>query len=180
MFKFNTQKFNILAVALAVLTIVYTAPTLSREFITNTTQKQVSLDYQKQVECLAKNIYYEAASEPYEGKLAVAQVTMNRVNSGVFPKDICSVVYQKTTDQNLRTVCQFSWTCMVKEMVHMHDRYRWEESVLIAKRALTVPILHDKIAETNALYYHATYVNPGWNKNKVITKIGNHIFYSRI
>ena len=59
MFKFNTQKFNTLAVILAVLTIVYTAPTLSREFITNTTQKQVSADYLKQVECLAKNIYYE-------------------------------------------------------------------------------------------------------------------------
>ena len=69
---------------------------------------------------------------------------------------------------------------MVKEMVHGQDRYRWEESLLIAKRALTVPVLHDKIAETNALYYHATYVNPGWNKNKVVTKIGNHIFYSRI
>jgi spore germination cell wall hydrolase CwlJ-like protein len=41
---------------------------------------------------------------------------------------------------------------------------------------LTVPVLHDKISETNALYYHATYVNPGWNKNKVITRIGNHIF----
>ena len=81
---------------------------------------------------------------------------------------------------HLRTVCQFSWTCMVKEMVHGQDRYRWEESLLIAKRALTVPVLHDKIAETNALYYHATYVNPGWNKNKVVIKIGNHIFYSRI
>jgi len=139
MFKFNTQKFNTLAVVLAVLTIVYTAPTLSREFITNATQKQVSADYLKQIECLAKNM-----------------------------------------DQNLRTVCQFSWTCMVKEMVHIHDRYRWEESHLIAKRALTVSVLHDKIAETNALYYHAVYVNPGWNKQKVVTKIGNHIFYSRI
>jgi hypothetical protein len=69
---------------------------------------------------------------------------------------------------------------MVKEMVHGQDRYRWEESLLIAKRALTVPVLHDKIAETNALYYHATYVNPGWNKHKVVTKIGNHIFYSKI
>lgn len=96
MFKFNTQKFNTLAVVLAVLTIVYTAPTLSREFITNATQKQVSVDYLKQIECLAKNIYYESAGESYEGKLAVAQVTMNRVNSGIFPRDICSVVYQKT------------------------------------------------------------------------------------
>jgi spore germination cell wall hydrolase CwlJ-like protein len=179
MFKFNTQKFNTLTVILSVLTLIYTAPTLSREFIETATEKQVSLDYQKQVDCLAKNIYYEAASETYEGKLAVAQVTLNRVNSGIFPKDICSVVYQKTTDQNLKTVCQFSWTCMAKELLQIRDRYKWEESVFIAQRALTVPFLHDKIAESNALYYHAVYVKPGWNNHKVVAKIGNHIFYTR-
>lgn len=176
---FSIKKFNTLSIIMAVLTVIYTAPTLSREFINTTTQKQVSLDYNKQVDCLAKNIYHEAASESYEGKLAVAQVTMNRVNSGKFPSDICSVVYQKTTDQNLKTVCQFSWTCMVKELV-TKDKYAWEVSVIIAKRALTEPVLHDKIAETNALYYHAVYVKPGWNKTKVVKQIGNHIFYSKI
>lgn len=176
---FSIKKFNTLSIIMAALTIIYTAPTISREFINTTTQKQVSLDYNKQVDCLAKNIYHEAASESYEGKLAVAQVTMNRVNSGKFPSDICSVVYQKTTDQNLKTVCQFSWTCMVRELV-TKDKYAWEVSVIIAKRALTEPVLHDKIAETNALYYHAVYVNPGWNKTKVVKQIGNHIFYSKI
>lgn len=178
--KFNLSKINFITVTLTSVAILFTAPTLSREFITTATEKQVTANYNKQVECLAKNIYYESAGETYEGKLAVAQVTMNRVKSGQFPTDICAVVYQKTTDLNLKTVCQFSWTCMVKEMIHVHDRYRWEESLLIAKRALTVPVLHDKISETNALFYHAVYVNPGWNKQKVVTKIGNHIFYSRI
>jgi uncharacterized protein YyaL (SSP411 family) len=28
----------------------------------------------------------------------------------------------------------------------------------------------------NALYYHADYVNPGWNKPR-LEKIGHHIFY---
>jgi spore germination cell wall hydrolase CwlJ-like protein len=176
---FNIKKYNTLTVVFTALTLIYTAPTLSSEFINATTSKQVSIDFNKQVECLAKNIYYEAGSEKYEGKLAVAQVTLNRVNSGKFPSDICSVVYQKTTDQNLKTVCQFSWTCMVKELV-TKDKYAWEVSVIIAKRALTEPVLHDKISETNALYYHAVYVNPGWNKTKVVKQIGNHIFYSKI
>jgi N-acetylmuramoyl-L-alanine amidase len=181
MFNINTKKFNVLTIILAAVTVIYTAPTLSTEFINTTTQKQVSADYKKQVECLAKNIYYEAGHESYEGKLAVAQVTMNRVNSGGrFPSDICAVVYQRTTGPQLQTVCQFSWTCMVKELVHLHDRYAWEESQNIAKRALTQAVLHDTIAETNALFYHAVYVNPGWNKNKVVRKIGNHIFYSSI
>jgi spore germination cell wall hydrolase CwlJ-like protein len=176
---FNIKRFNILAAILAALTVVYTAPTLSNEFINNTTQKQVSTDFNRQLDCLAKNIYYEAGIEKYEGKLAVAQVTMNRVNSGKYPKDICSVVYQKTTDQNLRTVCQFSWTCMVKELV-IKDKYSWEESQLIAKRALTEPYVHDTIAQSNALFFHAVYVKPNWEKTKVVKQIGNHIFYSKI
>jgi spore germination cell wall hydrolase CwlJ-like protein len=176
---FNIKRFNILAAILAALTVVYTAPTLSNEFINNTTQKQVSTDFNRQLDCLAKNIYYEAGIEKYEGKLAVAQVTMNRVNSGKYPKDICSVVYQKTTDQNLRTVCQFSWTCMVKELV-IKDKYSWEESQLIAKRALTEPYVHDIIAQSNALFFHAVYVKPNWEKTKVVKQIGNHIFYSKI
>jgi spore germination cell wall hydrolase CwlJ-like protein len=173
---FIIKKFTLV---LAALTVIYTAPTLSAEFINATTSKQVSAEFNKQVECLAKNIYYESGSEPYEGKLAVAQVTLNRVNSGKFPSDICSVVYQKTVDQNLRTVCQFSWTCMVKELVNK-DKYIWEESLNIAKRALTEPVLHDTIAESNALYFHAAYIKPGWNKTKVVKQIGNHIFYSKI
>lgn len=179
MFSINIKKYKKSLLILGSLVVIYTAPTLSAEFISVTTSKQVSADFNKQVDCLAKNIYYESATESYEGKLAVAQVTLNRVNSGKFPSDICSVVYQKTTDQQLRTVCQFSWTCMVKELV-VRDKYAWEESVMIAKRALTEPFLHDTIAQSNALYYHAVYVNPGWSKTKVVKQIGNHIFYSRI
>ena len=179
MFSINIKKYKLLLITLGVLVSCYTAPTISAEIITAVSQKQVSANMQKQVDCLAKNIYYEAGSEPYEGKLAVAQVTLNRVNSGKFPSDICSVVYQKTVDENLRTICQFSWTCMVKELVNK-NKYVWEESYLIAKRALTEPVLHDTIAQSNALYYHAVYVKPGWNKTKVVKQIGNHIFYSKI
>ena len=176
---FSIKKINTLVLLLASLTVIYTAPSLSAEFINATTTKQVSAEFNKQVDCLAKNIYYESGNEKYEGKLAVAQVTMNRVNSGKFPSDICSVVYQKTTDQQLRTVCQFSWTCMVKEMV-IKDKYMWEESVNIAKRALTEPYVHDTIAQSNALFFHAVYVKPNWSNTKVIKQIGNHIFYSKI
>ena len=35
----------------------------------------------EELECMSKNIYFEAAMESTAGKLAVAQVTMNRVNS---------------------------------------------------------------------------------------------------
>ena len=110
--------------------------------------------------------------------MEVEQLTMNRAASGKFPSDICAVVYQKTTTASNSVTCQFSWTCMVVSM--SMDKYKWQESVMIAKRALTEPFLHDTIAESNALYYHAVYVNPGWNKTKVVKQIGNHIFYTKI
>lgn len=177
--KFKDRSISVIALILCVTTI-YSAPTVSKDIVTATTQREVSTSYNRQVECLAQNIYHEAATESYEGKLAVAQVTLNRAKSPSYPKDICAVVYQKTkSPQQDSFTCQFSWTCLSNSM-KPKDKYSWEESVNIAKRALTEPQLHDRIAESNALYYHATYVNPGWNKTKVVTKIGNHIFYTKI
>ena len=65
---------------------------------------------ERQLTCLAKNIYHEAATEPFEGKVAVAQVTLNRAESGRFPSDICNVVYQKNVFMD-KVICQFSWAC---------------------------------------------------------------------
>jgi spore germination cell wall hydrolase CwlJ-like protein len=67
-------------------------------------------DRERQLDCLAKNIYHEAAGESFEGKVAVAQVTMNRAESGKFPSDVCAVVYQKNVFYE-KVVCQFSWYC---------------------------------------------------------------------
>jgi len=74
-------------------------------------------------------------------------------------------------------LCQFSWVC---EKVHTNkNRYLWEEAQYIAKKALTEPIAHAKIAAHNVMYFHGTYINPGWNKKGVVMRIGNHIFYAR-
>ena len=48
---------------------------------------------ERQLGCLAKNIYHEAGNEPFEGKVAVAQVTLNRASSDKFPDDVCKVIY---------------------------------------------------------------------------------------
>ena len=64
----------------------------------------------KDLECLALNIYREGGYEPIEGRIAIAQVTMNRVVSSNFPNDVCGVVYQKNRVVT-KTVCQFSWYC---------------------------------------------------------------------
>jgi len=138
--------------------------------------QDVRIEMTKEIDCLAKNIYYEAGSESFEGKMAVAQVTINRTNSSKYPNTICGVVYQKNTIKG-RTICQFSWTC--NKLTTPKDSYMWQESQYIAKKALTEPIAHVRISEMKAMFYHATYVDPKWNKKGVVMKIGNHIFYTR-
>lgn len=128
---------------------------------------------EQQIQCLAQNIYWEAASEPFEGKVAVAQVTMNRMNSGKFPVTVCGVVQQRNIFYD-KVVCQFSWFCeSTYKTKPVHPRL-WEESEAVAKKVLLEGFRLPSLTE--ALYYHADYVNPKWNKEK-ITKIGQHIFY---
>jgi len=130
---------------------------------------------EKQLDCLAINIYREAGYEPFEGKVAVAQVTMNRVAAGKFGNDVCGVVYQKNVFMN-KVICQFSWAC---DQVHRNrpiNKEAYNESYEVAKKVLLegfrLSILKD------ALYYHATYVNPRWQLDKV-GQIGQHIFYKQ-
>ena len=128
---------------------------------------------QRQLKCMADNIYWEAASEPAEGKIAVAQIVMNRIESSDFPDDPCRVIYQKNIFYE-RVVCQFSWYCEgnYKTRAIHHEQYQesYEAAKMVLLEGFRLPGLKD------ALYYHADYVNPRWNKIKV-AKIGRHIFY---
>lgn len=127
---------------------------------------------EKQLSCLTKNIYFEAATEPFEGKVAVAQVTINRSNSGKFPSDICDVVFQKTKFTD-KVVCQFTWYCERGPKVPEKNQ-AFIESQEVAKKVLLENFRLPSL--THAMYYHADYVNPNWKLPR-ITKIGKHIFY---
>lgn len=139
----------------------------------NTAEMIPMVTVERQLECMTRNIYYEAATEPIEGKLAVAQVTMNRVASGDFPNDVCAVVYQKTRFSD-RTVCQFSWYCDGSMKRRRVVEALWLESRAAAKKVMfegwRLPSLE------RSLYYHADYVNPRWRKDRIL-QIGRHIFY---
>ena len=130
-------------------------------------------EVEKSLDCLAMNVYREAGHEPFEGKVAVAQVTLNRVNSNKFPKDVCSVVHQKSRFTE-RVICQFSWYCDSKHRNRPVNEEAYEESYRVAKMVFLEDFKLESIE--NALYYHADYVDPNW-KLKRITKIGTHIFY---
>lgn len=139
------------------------------EKIINVELSQLTKEAKQQVLCLADNIYHEAGYEPDKGKLAVALVTMNRVQDPRYPKDICSVVKQK-----VNYTCQFTWWCQDKVTNRSKEAYENSKEV-----ALFVYANYDKIKDvTNgALFYHADYVRPNWKGLEKTTVIGRHIFY---
>ena len=132
------------------------------------------IDQKGALQCLALNLYHEARSEPLEGQIAVAAVTLNRVRSGDFPDSVCGVVKQGGQKQLNR--CQFSWWCDGKSDEPANAE-AWAKSEALARRAL-----FGELADPTggALWYHATYVSPFWSNRKVQTAwIGRHIFYRR-
>lgn len=126
-----------------------------------------------QLDCLAKNIYYEAGNESFEGKVAVAQVSMNRTASGKFPSGVCEVIYQKNIFYE-KVVCQFSWFCDRAVQFRPISKKNYDESMEVAKKVLLEGFRLPGLKE--ALFYHASYINPNWGKEK-IAQIGQHIFY---
>ena len=122
---------------------------------------------EKDIWCMAKNIYFEARMESTKGQLAVGLVTLNRVNSPYFPNNVCDVVYQHA---------QFSWYWDGKSdrpisLVH------WEHALLLASALIGEDAqIYDFTYGSD--HYHADYVEPKWRLAMVkIVKIDTHIFY---
>jgi spore germination cell wall hydrolase CwlJ-like protein len=130
-------------------------------------------DRMQQLDCLTRNIYWEAASEPFESKVGVAQVTLNRVESGRFASSVCGVVYQKNVVYD-RVFCQFSWYCENSYKTRPIHKTAWRESEEVAKKVLLEGFRLPGLKE--ALFYHATTISPRW-KNEKLATFGGHIFY---
>ena len=128
-------------------------------------------DFKEDIDCLAKNIYFESRNQPWVGKIAVAQVTLNRVESMLFPSKICEVVEQIKAPQR----CQFSWFCDGKSD-EPFDKVEWSNSI---EAALLVYPGHLPDVTEGALWYHADYIiKPRWAKHyKETVRINEHIFY---
>lgn len=132
---------------------------------------------QRTLDCMAVNIYREAATESMAGKIAVGQVVVNRAKNKNYPGDVCSVIYQKSKRNGIMT-CQFSWVCIKKLPAIEKTSEAWKKSV---KAAYTVLSYDNKIVPdiTNgATHYHTHYVSPDWkNSFKLAAVIDQHRFY---
>ena len=141
-------------------------------------------------ECLAKNIYFEAGVESTAGKLAVANVTINRAANKNYPNTICGVVQegihyynaQKNEHFPVRDRCQFSWYCdgLLDEP---REGKTWESAQELAERVLVNHYDKALIDITDgATHYHANWMEkyPKWSKQKkVMASIDRHIFYKK-
>ena len=173
-FRLVSLFIGFLVVCLLVQNITQKKFNMLREAQAYTSQDVMSIKVrEQQLDCLALNIYREAGYEPFEGKVAVAQVTMNRVAKGTFGKDVCGVVYQKNVIME-KVVCQFSWACDSAAKTRPVNKEAYNESMAVAKKVLLENFRLDVLKD--ALYYHAAYVNPRWPLEKV-GQIGQHIFY---
>jgi spore germination cell wall hydrolase CwlJ-like protein len=128
---------------------------------------------EEELACMALNIYREARGEPFEGKVAVAQVTMNRVAHEDFPDTVCAVVHEKNVFMK-QVVCQFSWYCSSRNHVTPTNSVAYAESFEVAKKVMLEDFRLDSVKD--AIYFHADTISPNWRYQQV-AKIGAHIFY---
>jgi N-acetylmuramoyl-L-alanine amidase len=118
----------------------------------------------RSLDCLARNVYYEARGESLAGQYAVAEVTMNRRASLAYPKTVCEVVYQEKA---------FSWT--EYEVLDEPDGDAWLRATRVAEE---VYYQRRPPALPGVLHFHAVYVRPDWAKDrKRVARIGQHVFY---
>lgn len=117
-----------------------------------------------ELNCLAIGVYYESKGEPLEGQLAVAEVILNRAESGRFASTVCGVLKQRG---------QFSFVRGGQLPQPPESARAWRTALAVAKVARG-DIWDSKVSK--ALYFHARHVSPGWRRARV-GSVGNHIFY---
>jgi N-acetylmuramoyl-L-alanine amidase len=118
----------------------------------------------REAECLAVAVYFESKGEPLLGQLGVAETVINRTRSGRFPSSICGVVLQKS---------QFSFVRGGGFPAIARNSQNWKTAVAIGHIARN-NLWNSQVS--NALFFHARRVAPGWNLRQVGT-VGNHVFY---
>jgi len=143
--------------------------------------------YDSENYCLAEAIYFEAGNQPLMGKIAVANVILNRVESDTYPNTVCGVVHDGPVRESwkkngtyypIRHKCQFSYWCDGRSDQPQLGSITWKDSSKVADWSLMyIPSAIIEPVE-GATHYHATYVNPNWAKAmQKVVQIEDHIFY---
>lgn len=118
----------------------------------------------RNLNCLALNIFHESRGEPLLGQLAVANVTMNRLSDSP-GSTICNIVYSPN---------QFEWT---SKRLREPSGDAWRVASTIAWLVIHQPELIFDVTN-NARYFHSARRSPGqFRRFEHTITIGNHRFY---
>jgi spore germination cell wall hydrolase CwlJ-like protein len=146
--------------------LITAMPDPSPGIILHISSEKIAITAQERT-CLVRNVFYEAGGEPYEGKIAVAQVTWNRLRSGAWGRDLCGVIHAPN---------QFSWT---------RDTVKRNRPLNGAQVAAVQTAVDDFLSGIrvsklkDATHFHASYVRPSWaTTNARLKQIGGHVFYA--
>ena len=137
-------------------------------------------DWKKnEMQCLARNIYFESLNQSVLGQIAVAHVTLNRVKLSRYPDTICGVVTDSRKNKNgvvRRNKCQFSWYCDGKDDTPKNMAL-WADAQTVASVSLQIFYTYGDVTG-GATHYHATYAKPIWRHTmKKVARVDDHIFY---
>ena len=124
----------------------------------------------EEVYLTAQLVHHEAHNQAYNGKVAVAEVVLNRVQSSLFPDKVNDVIFQNGQFSSLRRLKNINPT---------------ELELRIAYNVLngSLRVLNDK----DVMYFRNTKITNGisastqkdWGNLEYATYIGEHAFYSQ-
>lgn len=120
--------------------------------------------------CLLEAVYFEAQANHMDGGKAVAHVILNRAKDPRFPNSVCGVV----ADGQAQGRCQFSYRCDRRA-----DDFRDQVKLAGAKKVVAqVAQAPEEDVTDGALFFHASWMKPGWfAKLRRTVVLGNQIFY---
>lgn len=134
--------------------------------------------------CLALNIYHESRGDSLAGRVAVADVVLNRMESEHYPNTVCDVVQQAVWIENWkgnmvpkRHMCQFSWFCdgLSDEPKNIQA---WLDAYALAMDVYDKGVFRG--VTERATHYHALSIRPNWAQDRGMNytgTIGQHEFY---
>jgi N-acetylmuramoyl-L-alanine amidase len=152
-----TSNLNLIDIEQNVTSIQLT--TTTEQKVENDSLEKISIS-ESEMDLLARLVRAEAQTEPFEGKIAVACVVLNRVESPKFPNTIKDVIY---------TPGQFQ--PVLNGEIHKPAD---EESINAVKAALTE---HRQIATESLFFYNPAIATSRWLDSRPTTLvIGQHVF----
>ncbi len=117
----------------------------------------------KDIFLMSQIVYAESKGEPYDGKVAVASVILNRVKHPSFPKTIEGVVKERN-----------AFSCIKNGEINVNPDSDCQNAVLDAIKGVDP-------SNSAVFFYNPKTATSKWMKDveKInITSIGNHVFFT--